>query len=68
MKYRVNYGLNRVRFPAPVKAGAQIRARTTIQSAEEVKNGVQICYLITVEIRGEEKPACSVEFLARLYP
>ncbi len=68
MKYRVNYGLNRLRFPAPVKVGAKIRARTTIQSAEEVKNGVQICYIITVEIEGEEKPACSVEFLARLYP
>jgi acyl dehydratase len=68
MKYRVNYGLNRVRFPAPVKVGAKIRARTTIQSAEEVKNGVQICYLITIDIYGEEKPACSAEFLARLYP
>lgn len=68
MKYRVNYGLNRVRFPAPVKVGANIRARTTIKSVEEVKNGVQICYLITIEIEGEEKPACSAEFLARLYP
>lgn len=68
MKYRVNYGLNRVRFPSPVKAGDKIRARTMIQSAEEVKNGVQITYLITVDIAGEEKPACSVEFLARLYP
>ena len=68
MKYRVNYGLNRVRFPAPVKAGASIRAHTTIQDIEEVKNGVQICYLITVEIGGETKPACSAEFLARLYP
>lgn len=68
MKYRVNYGLNRVRFPAPVKAGARIRARTTILSAEEVKNAVQICYLITIEIEGGEKPACSAEFLARLYP
>jgi len=68
MKYRVNYGLNRVRFPAPVKVGEKIRAKTTIQSAEEVKNGVQICYIITVEIGGGEKPACSVEFLARVYP
>ena len=68
MKYRVNYGLNRVRFPAPVKAGAKIRARTTIQSAEEVKKGVQICYVITIDIEGSEKPACSAEFLARLYP
>ncbi len=68
MKYRVNYGLNRVRFPSPVKVGAKIRARTTIKSVEEVKNGVQICYLITIEIEGKEKPACSAEFLARLYP
>ena len=68
MKYRVNYGLNRVRFPAPVKAGANIRARTTIKSVEEVKNAVQICYLMTIEIEGEDKPACSAEFLARLYP
>jgi acyl dehydratase len=68
MKYRVNYGLNRVRFPAPVKVGAKIRARTTIQSIEEVKKGVQICYLMTIDIDGEAKPACSAEYLARLYP
>ncbi len=68
MKYRVNYGLNRVRFPAPVKVGAKIRARTTIQMVEAVKNGVQICYVITIDIDGSEKPACSAEFLARLYP
>jgi len=68
MKYRINYGLNRVRFPAPVKVGACIRARTTIKSVEEVKNAVQICYLMTIEIGGEDKPACSAEFLARLYP
>ncbi len=68
MKYRVNYGLNRVRFPAPVKVGAKIRARTTIQAAEEVKNGVQVCYVITIDIEGSDKPACSAEFLARLYP
>jgi acyl dehydratase len=68
MKYRVNYGLNRLRFPSPVKAGAKIRARTTIHQVEEVKGGIQICYLITVDIEGGEKPACVVEFLARVYP
>ncbi|SEA00072.1 Acyl dehydratase [Desulfuromusa kysingii] len=68
MKYRVNYGLNRVRFPAPVKVGAKIRARTTIQSAEQIGGAVQICYIITIDIQGENKPACSAEFLARLYP
>ena len=68
MSYRVNYGLDRVRFPAPVKAGAQIRARTTLQAAREVKNGVEVSYLITVDIEGSDKPACVAEFLARLYP
>lgn len=67
MKYRVNYGLNKVRFPAPVKVGSKLRARTEIQSVEEVKNGVQICYLIKVEIEGNDKPACVAEFLARVY-
>ncbi len=68
MKYRVNYGLNKVRFPAPVKVGARLRAHTQIQSVEEVKAGVQICYLLTVEIEGQDKPACVAEFLARIYP
>lgn len=68
MKYRVNYGLNKVRFPAPVKVGAKLRARTKILTAEEVKGGVQICYQISVEIEGQEKPACVADFLARVYP
>ncbi len=67
MKYRVNYGLNKVRFPSPVKVGAKIRARTTIQEVEQVKNSVQIIYLITVELDGSDKPACIAEFVARLY-
>ena len=68
MKYRVNYGLNKVRFPAPVKVGSKLRARTTIQNVGQVKNAVQICYLITIDIDGSEKPACVAEFVARLYP
>lgn len=68
MKYRVNYGLDRVRFPAAVRCGARIRARTRIDAVAEVKGGVQINYLLTIEIDGEEKPACVAEFLARVYP
>ena len=68
MKYRVNYGLNKLRFPAPVKAGSTIRARTVIQGAEAVGEGVQIVYRITVEIAGVDKPACVAEFVARVYP
>jgi acyl dehydratase len=68
MKYRVNYGLNKLRFPAPVKVGALLRARTQLLSAEAVGEGVQIVYLITVEIDGVPKPACVAEFVARVYP
>lgn len=68
MRMRVNYGLDRVRFPAPVVAGSRVRARTTLKGVEKAGEGVQIAYLITVEIEGREKPACVAEFLARVYP
>lgn len=67
MKMRVNYGLNRVRFPAPVLVGSRIRARTVLHGMEKVEEAVQIVYLITVEIEGGAKPACIVEFIARVY-
>ncbi len=68
MRLRVNYGLNKLRYPAPVLCGAKIRARTTVKSAEEVRNGVQIIYLLTIEIDGVEKPACVAEQVMRVYP
>lgn len=68
MRLRLNYGLNRVRFPAPVPAGSRIRAHTTVTALEAIGAGVQFSYLITVEIEGNEKPACVAEFLARVYP
>ena len=68
MRLRLNYGLNRVRFPAPVPAGSRIRARTVVSKVEKIGEAVQFTYLITVEIDGNEKPACVAEFLARVYP
>ena len=68
MRLRVNYGLNKLRYPAPVLCGARIRARTAIHSVEDVRMGVQIVYLLTVEIDGEEKPACVAEQVMRVYP
>ncbi|WP_306534721.1 MaoC family dehydratase [Geobacter sp.] len=68
MRLRVNYGLNRVRFPAAVKTGSGIRARTRLTALEPLGEAVQIIYEITVEIEGEKKPACVVEQLFRLYP
>ena len=67
MKMRVSYGLNKVRFPAPVVVNSRIRARTALQGMEKIGEAVQILYLITVEIEGSEKPACVVEFIARVY-
>ena len=67
MRMRVNYGLNRVRFPAPVVVGSRIRARTVLQDIEKAGEAVQITYLITVEIEGGDKPACVAEFIARVY-
>ena len=67
MRMRVNYGLNRVRFPAPVVVGSRIRARTVLHDIEKVGEAVQIIYSITVEIEGSDKPACVAEFIARVY-
>jgi acyl dehydratase len=68
MRLRVNYGLNKLRYPAPVLCGSKVRARTTVQSVEEVRNGVQIVYLLTIDIEGEKKPACVAEQVMRVYP
>jgi acyl dehydratase len=64
-KMGINYGLDRVRFISPVPVGSRIRARTTLQAAEEVKGGLQVKNQITVEIEGQERPACVAESLVR---
>ena len=64
---KINYGLNRVRFPAAVPAGARIRARCTLQAAEEIPGGLQIAWVVTVECDGQPKPVMVAESLSRLY-
>ena len=68
MRLRLNYGLDRLRFPTAVPAGSCIRAHTTVTKVEKIGEAVQFTYLLTVEIEGNEKPACVAEFLARVYP
>jgi acyl dehydratase len=63
----INYGLNRVRFPAAVPAGARIRARCTLQAAEEVPGGLQVAWMVTMECEGEPKPVMVAETLSRFY-
>ena len=66
-KMRINYGLNRVRFPAPVPAGSRIRARFTLQGVEEIDQAYQVLWAVTVEAEGASKPALYAEWLVRLY-
>ena len=66
-KMSINYGFNRVRFPAPVPAGARIRLHSALQGVEEVPGGVQVVWAVTVQIEGQPKPALAAEWLGRLY-
>jgi acyl dehydratase len=61
----INYGVNKVRFPTPVRAGSRIRGGAEIAACEEVAGGVQAIIKITVEIEGSDKPACIVENVTR---
>lgn len=65
-KMVINYGLNRVRFPSPVRAGNRIRSRSTLEDIEELDSAVQLTWLIQVEIEGSEKPALVAEWIVRL--
>jgi acyl dehydratase len=66
-KMRINYGLNRVRFPAPVLSGARIRPRFTLQSLEEFDEGYQAVWAVNMEVEGGRKPALYAEWVVRLY-
>ncbi len=63
----VNYGLNRLRFTAPVPVGAKLRARFTLAKLEQIEGGVQTTWTVTVEREGSDKPACVAEWLTRRY-
>ncbi len=65
----INYGLNKVRFPAPVPVGSRLRARLKLLACEAVDNsGVQMAWQVTVEREGGDKPVCVAESLIRRYP
>src|SRR5206468_3480233 len=64
---RINYGLNKVRFPAAVPAGARIRARFSLQTVADVPGGVQLTWNAQVDVEGGPKPALVAEWLGRVY-
>ncbi|QIQ05545.1 MaoC family dehydratase [Streptomyces liangshanensis] len=63
----VNYGTNKVRFPAPVPVGSRLRASAVLRSVEEAGGGVQVTALVTVEREGGTKPVCVAESVSRYY-
>jgi acyl dehydratase len=66
-KMGINYGLDKVRFPAPLPVGAQFRGGGEIIEVTDVPGALQVKSKVTVEVQGAEKPACVAESLVRLY-
>jgi acyl dehydratase len=63
----INYGLNKVRFPAPVPSGSRVRGRCTLRAVEPCDGGVQATWNVVIERDGSPKPCCVVEWLVRYY-
>ena len=66
-KLRVNYGVNRLRFPAPVLVDSRVRARITLGEVEDIAGGVHLVWHVVVELEGSPKPALAAEWLVRYY-
>ena len=64
----VNYGCEKVRFPAPVPVGSRVRGGGEVISAEEMKGGVQVVVRMTIEIEGGDRPACVIDTISRFFP
>ncbi len=67
VKMGVNYGLNKVRFPAPVPVGSKLRAHLTLLEVEDIQDGAQMIWQITIEREGSDKPVCVAESISRRY-
>ena len=68
IKMGLNYGLNKVRFPNPVPVNSELRMLSSVKEIETLgDNGIKVTFNCTIEIKGQEKPACAAEFLAALF-
>jgi len=65
--FAVNYGVNKVRFPAPLPVGSRVRMRAELKSVDDVPGGIQVATALTFERDGGEKPVCVAETLMRAY-
>jgi len=67
VKMGINYGLNRVRFPSPVRVDSQIRARVSVHGTKELPGVIQVAFSVVVECRETSKPCCVAEWIVRYY-
>jgi acyl dehydratase len=65
--FALNYGYNKVRYPAPLPVGSRVRMRATLTAADEIAGGVQLTVTQTFEREGGDKPVCVAESVARVY-
>jgi acyl dehydratase len=65
--FAVNYGLNKVRFPAPLPVGSRVRMHAKLTALDEIPGGAQMAVEVTFEREGGEKPVCVAETLSRVY-
>jgi len=68
LRMAINYGMNRMRFVAPVPAGSRIRARFVPASVEDASGSVQVTWQVTIEREHSDKPCCVAEWIVRYYP
>jgi acyl dehydratase len=67
VRLAVNYGLNRVRFPFPVRAGSKIRARIGLLSLKELSDAFEATFSVAMEVENSDKPCCAAEWIVRYY-
>jgi acyl dehydratase len=67
LRMAINYGLNRVRFPAPVRVGSNIRVHFTLRSLKDVPDALEAVFDARVEVQGIDKPCCVAEWVVRYY-
>lgn len=68
LKMGLNYGMNKVRFPNPVPVNSELRMNITVKDIEDIaNNGIKVTFLCTIEIKGQDKPACVAEFIAAFF-
>ncbi len=65
VRMAINYGVNRVRFPAPLPSGAKVRARARLETVDDVSGGIQVVTHVEIEVEGSAKPCCVADLVSR---